>query len=243
MSASGALLPRFVAEARVRVAGTAGESQVPAALPGAVPARQREFAAGRACAALALRRLGAPEGLPPVGLARGGGPLWPAGIVGSITHAGGWAWAAVARAGDAATLGIDLEPVLADARARRLSSEIATAGELAGVRCATGLPLPHAVTLVFSAKESLFKALHPLTGRSAHHYDARVGRVDVNAGRFRVRLATSWSADWPAGAELEGGFRFRGGCVETALMWTPMLGPANGTPATAGRTNQFTSAP
>jgi enterobactin synthetase component D len=224
MSASAALLPRFVAQARVPIAGPAGRAHLPPALRGAVPARQREFAAGRACAALALRRLGAPEGLPPVGVADGGRPLWPDGIVGSISHAGGWAWAAVARADCAATLGIDLEPVLPDERARRLWPEIATPGEVSALRSAPGLTLPRAVTLVFSAKESLFKALHPLTGRSAHHYDARVRGVDVKAGRFRVRLATSWSADWPAGVELEGRFRFREGCVETALTWRPAAG-------------------
>jgi hypothetical protein len=61
----------------------------------AVPRRRAEFAAGRACARAALRRLGI-NGWPLlVGSKRE--PLWPAGVVGSITHTDGLVAAAVSR--------------------------------------------------------------------------------------------------------------------------------------------------
>ena len=79
-----------------------------AAIARAVPKRRREFATGRGCARAALNRLGEP----PVPILRGpqGAPLWPAGVVGSITHCDGYRAAAVARTSDIATVGLDAEP-------------------------------------------------------------------------------------------------------------------------------------
>jgi 4'-phosphopantetheinyl transferase EntD len=52
--------------------------------PGSVEKRWREFAAGRSCARKAL----AASGHAPVAVLQGAGrePVWPQGIVGSITH-------------------------------------------------------------------------------------------------------------------------------------------------------------
>jgi 4'-phosphopantetheinyl transferase EntD len=63
-------------------------------LDGAVDSRLREFATGRSCARQALAGLG----LAPAPILRGAKrePLWPAGIVGSITHCRGYRAAAVA---------------------------------------------------------------------------------------------------------------------------------------------------
>ena len=73
----------------------------------AVAKRQLEFAAGRHYAHSALQALGAAPGPLLVGPARA--PLWPAGVVGAISHDDGWAAAAVARQVDCAGLGIDIE--------------------------------------------------------------------------------------------------------------------------------------
>jgi 4'-phosphopantetheinyl transferase EntD len=74
----------------------------------AVDKRRREFATGRNCARVALGRLG----VPPVPIVRGerGAPVWPPGIVGSITHCDGYRAAAVARDRDVLAVGIDAEP-------------------------------------------------------------------------------------------------------------------------------------
>src|SRR5690242_4153856 len=65
-----------------------------AQIQGAVEARRREFATGRHCARQALAALGVPA----TPLLSGGHrePLWPAGVVGSITHCTGYRAAAVA---------------------------------------------------------------------------------------------------------------------------------------------------
>src|ERR1700716_1803425 len=74
--------------------GAEARLRLPQPLRHAVPNRQREFLAGRLCAAQALRCLGADS--THVGMAGDRAPVWPDGVVGSITHSGGFAAAAVA---------------------------------------------------------------------------------------------------------------------------------------------------
>lgn len=73
----------------------------------AVEKRRREFTTGRACARLALERLGIGAVAIPNG--ERGEPLWPSGVVGSITHCRGYCGCAVAKAGDVVVVGIDAE--------------------------------------------------------------------------------------------------------------------------------------
>ncbi|MFE5486112.1 4'-phosphopantetheinyl transferase [Streptomyces sp. NPDC056527] len=170
-----ALLPRPVATAEAfgDPAGEAvpfpGEEHL---LPGAVSVRRREFTTARACARRALGRLGVPPAPLPYDSSRA--PVWPAGFVGSITHCVGYRAAAVARATDLAALGIDAEPhapldgtgVLTMVSS---AEERAHLAELAAVR-----PDVHWDRALFSAKESVFKAWFPLTGRWLDFTEATV---------------------------------------------------------------------
>src|SRR5918999_5953188 len=79
-----------------------------AAIAGAVTERRREFGTVRYCARNALVRLGVAAG--PILPDADGAPRWPAGVVGSMTHCAGYRAAAVARAGEVRSVGIDAEP-------------------------------------------------------------------------------------------------------------------------------------
>ncbi len=124
---------------------------LPDDLRGAVPKRRSEFLAGRACAALALRQAGQAEDVPRHGRA----PIWPAGIAGSITHSRDRAIAAVSTHYDA--LGLDCEALVAPDRALQLAATIFSEAE-SRLRPEV-LPFASFFTLVFSAKEALYKAL------------------------------------------------------------------------------------
>jgi 4'-phosphopantetheinyl transferase EntD len=127
------------------------------AVASAVPARQAEFAAGRTAARQALVALGADVAAIPMGADRA--PVWPEGVVGSITHAGGHALAAVARVADFAGLGLDIEP--ATTLAPDLVSDIAMAPEQAWL---WGQPDPlMSAKQVFVAKEAAYKAQYALS--------------------------------------------------------------------------------
>jgi enterobactin synthetase component D / holo-[acyl-carrier protein] synthase len=74
----------------------------------AVESRRREFVTARRCAREALAKLGhAPT---PIRSGPQREPLWPAGLVGSITHTSGFRAAAVAPRSVLSSVGIDTEP-------------------------------------------------------------------------------------------------------------------------------------
>ena len=74
----------------------------------AVEPRRREYAAVRSCARVCLGRLG--YGPVPILPGVGGAPIWPAGVLGSMTHCTGYAAAAVAPRPRISAVGIDAEP-------------------------------------------------------------------------------------------------------------------------------------
>jgi len=148
------------------------------------PRRMREFRHGRDCARSALLQLGAPAIAIPVGNSRQ--PLWPQGIVGSISHCGDVAGAAVGRSNRFAGIGIDIEadePVDA-----ALIERICTAGELLAIR-AMNLDEARGVRHLFSMKEAAYKALWPLTKQFLEFQDIEV-KPDKQAGRFSVTSPT-----------------------------------------------------
>ncbi|WP_151720176.1 4'-phosphopantetheinyl transferase family protein [Gemmobacter serpentinus] len=136
---------------------------LPEALHSAVPKRQSEYLAGRICAALALRAAGLPEVL---GL-QGRAPVWPAGAAGSISHSDSRVVAAVSR--DHAALGVDCETIMPEDQARTLTGMIMTPAETA-LRPET-IGLAAFLTLVFSAKEALYKAISARHARMLEFHD------------------------------------------------------------------------
>lgn len=145
----------------------------------AVPSRRHEFARGRGAARAALSALGLTPCPIPVGPDRE--PLWPDGVVGSITHCDGLVATVVARESRLAAVGIDAEPA------------VALPGETRSLvlRPPERSPDPVVETIVFSAKESIYKALFPLVAIWIGFQEVQVS-VDSEAGAF---TASSSSPD------------------------------------------------
>lgn len=150
----------------------------------AVEKRRREFVTGRACARLALARLGLEPGAIPS--AAGGAPQWPGGVVGSITHCEGFRAAAVARSADLMTIGIDAEPnaPLPDG----ILPDVALPEEREQLRTLSRAdPSLSWDRLLFSAKESVYKAWFPLAERWLGFEDASL-TIDPGSHTFAARL-------------------------------------------------------
>jgi 4'-phosphopantetheinyl transferase EntD len=139
-----------------------------------------------------------------------GEPLWPRGVVGSITHCARYRACAVARETDVRAVGIDaevhaplsggvLEAIASDDERRAL------AAHGAGV-CWD--------RLLFSAKEAVYKAWYPLTGRNLGFGDVDV-RIDARRRCFHARLLVE---DARLPAELDGRWGVAGGIVATAVV-------------------------
>ncbi|MCJ8510645.1 4'-phosphopantetheinyl transferase superfamily protein [Rhizobium lemnae] len=141
----------------------AGGIQLPPALATAVPSRQLEYLAGRACAVEACRRLGLDTTPAATGLYRE--PIWPAGVVGSITHSKGEAIAVIAPFIACRSLGVDIEHIVDLQKAEDLFSVIADPAEANVLKDLMGDNLALIFTLIFCAKEAIFKATWPLVRR------------------------------------------------------------------------------
>ena len=182
-----------------------------AVVRGAVEKRQREFALGRHCARDALRQLGAPAAPLLPGPHRE--PLWPSGVTGSITHCDGFGAAAVARTDRVRTIGIDAEPnlPLPDGIVDRV-----TLPEERSWLAVDGPRVPGTAwdRLIFSAKESVYKAWFPLAHRWLGFDQARV-HIDPVRGSFCAELLV------PAPIErsfFEGRYELRDGLILTAVV-------------------------
>ena len=168
-----------------------------------VAKRQTEYLAGRLCARTALQRLSGISAVPTVGPDRA--PQWPTGTLGSITHGSGWAGALVGHSTDWRGLGLDIEQVMPANRAERLAGEILTPAELLRLETLPAEQRAQRISLTFSLKESLFKALYPLVLRHFYFHDAELLSCEAD-NNVRMRLLIDLHADWPAGSELPGQF-------------------------------------
>ncbi|MGX1881816.1 4'-phosphopantetheinyl transferase family protein [Streptomyces sp. NPDC055287] len=150
----------------------------------AVPKRRREFATVRDCARRALVRLGVQPG--PIVTGERGAPRWPELTVGSMTHCAGYRAAAVAWRRDILTLGIDAEPD--EPLPQGVLDAVTVNGERAALaRLTAGRPGVNWDRLLFSAKESVYKAWYPLTGRWLDFTDAELD-FDPERATFTARL-------------------------------------------------------
>jgi 4'-phosphopantetheinyl transferase EntD len=153
----------------------------------AIDKRRREFATARACARAALAKLG----VPPVPILPGfrGAPQWPAGVVGSITHCNGYRACAVARDSDIVTIGLDAEPH--DKLPDRVLDAVSLAPERARVAELTAAePGVCWDRMLFCAKETVYKAWFPLTGRWLGFEEACVD-FDPASRTFTARLTVT----------------------------------------------------
>jgi enterobactin synthetase component D len=213
------LLPGFVAASAVSFDERAAPegTPLPEGIARSVAKRQAEFVAGRACARLALREVGAPPG--DVGIGPMRAPVWPAGFVGSITHSAGVAAAVAARASDARSLGIDVERSITPELAASISASLARAGELSSVGALLGDP-GVACTAVFAAKEALFKCVAPIVLRYFDFLDVEARLVAP--GVLDLRFLVDIGAEFCAGRTLEARFAPGEGILVAAVLLPPI---------------------
>lgn len=186
----------------------------PSSLHNAVAKRQAEYLAGRFTAWLALNAIGITVDEISIGINRS--PVWPAGIVASITHGNSTTFCAVAFERDIKYLGVDLECVLTFDQAHEVKSTIICDIEVA-ILNATNLSFEKAVTLVFSAKESLFKALHPYVRRYFDFDAARVTRICTDTRSITLELTCDLTNNFPKGSEISGRYYYDNNCVLTCI--------------------------
>jgi 4'-phosphopantetheinyl transferase EntD len=151
----------------------------------AVASRRREFQTGRACARRALAAFGIAA--PTIGQTPDRAPIWPLGVVGSITHCADYCAAAVARSSEILSLGIDMEKV--EPLTPEMAQIVCRDEEMLAFPPPPRLDLDWPL-LAFSAKEAFYKCYYPTTRTYLDFHDVsiRFQIIGDNCGEFSVQL-------------------------------------------------------
>ena len=134
--------------------------------------RKEHYRSGRICAGEVLSKLGA-RGQPVLRDPQTREPLWPEGISGAITHSGNWAAAAAGKTSEVSGIGIDLEDLERQVDSR-ISRHVCIPEEQKWLQECGEDFLEQYLKIIFSAKESIFKAFFPYSRTYLHFHDARI---------------------------------------------------------------------
>lgn len=148
----------------------------------AVEKRRQQFATGRFLARDLLREIG--SGVEAIGQHLDRTPIWPDGIVGSISHCDDLCAAAVAKIDNGVrSIGVDVEP--AQPVAEEIWLEIANREELERWEfCQDDVALR--IRRLFSAKEAAYKCVYPSCQQFIGFHDVEID-FEVAGINFRVR--------------------------------------------------------
>jgi 4'-phosphopantetheinyl transferase EntD len=141
-------------------------------------------------------------------------PLWPDGIVGSITHTTGFAAAVVARNDLVEALGIDCEVI--ESVGADLWERICTPAEQARLAQLPEAQARQEAALIFAAKEAFYKCQFPVSHAWVGFEDVSI-EIQPSAGRFRIvpQVHLPVTDDWLA--SVEGRYEYREPWVVTGV--------------------------
>lgn len=152
------------------------------AVDGFHPNRKQEFLLGRVCASKAFEKC---TGIPLLTLTpnKDRSPAWPSNVVGTISHNQYWVGAAVGLKSDLIGIGMDFE-VMGRTKIA-LSTQIRSAGD---IKTLGKFSEEELLTLIFSCKESLYKALHPIVKTFFSFEEAAVTKINLENNTFEIIL-------------------------------------------------------
>jgi enterobactin synthetase component D len=179
--------------------------------------RQAEYFHGRLAARLALAQAGLP--LADIGKGANREPLWPVGAIGSITHNSRRAGAVALPADAWHGVGIDLESPAPPELQDSIAALAVDAAELSLLAAHEHVLAREALLpLVFSAKESFYKAAYGAVGRFFDFSAVRVRALGI--GWLDFVVAEPLCAQWPAGASVRAHWRvLEDGDLLSAVIW------------------------
>ena len=177
---------------------------MPASVGRSVPKRQADYLAGRLCARRAMEIWGY-AGEPMAG--HSGCPVWPRGLRGSISHSARHAVALALPAMDCGGLGIDTELVASGRASEALLRHAVLAEEHAALEfLSTDMGRDAAITVIFSAKESFYKAAFEQVGAYFGFEALALQRVRLDAKRMEFSVTRTLAPQLRKGKSISIGF-------------------------------------
>ncbi|MDX5628435.1 MULTISPECIES: 4'-phosphopantetheinyl transferase superfamily protein [unclassified Brenneria] len=217
----GAMYPGFVARGHFHLSAYSddlfAEAEVPFsdALARSVPKRRAEFLAGRCLAKQVLSKLGYADFV--LNCAEDRSPLWPENVSGSLSHnTHSILCAAHIRTPEFSGVGVDIETFMSAKRAESLWPGIVGEDEYHWLH-ARDDEFRCLLTLNFSAKESLFKALYPQVKHYFDFLDVGMVALDSASQSFELELLTDLSPAFCAGRRFKGAYLQRTDDITTFL--------------------------
>ena len=189
-------------------------SALPATLIPVTKTRKADYLAGRFLARQALTCIGSTKFL--VGTAKDKSPVWPVGYTGSISHSSIYAICAVAKCDDTHRVGLDVQTLFTYEDMQFFYKTIITRTEYGLLHSLAYLHVIVA-TIIFSAKESLFKALYPEVGHHFNFYAAKVIIIDPHYEVFEIELLQELSVSLPKGKHFKGIYKVHEDYIFTAI--------------------------
>lgn len=180
-------------------------------LPKSADKRLRAFSAGRVAAHAAMQALDVP--VQPVIPGKDRAPIWPIGLVGSISHSDTCCIAAVAKSGAFKSIGVDVEedtPMATD-----LIPTICSPSERAWLSGQSNAMSARLAKLIFSAKECAYKCQYALS-KTLFGFDGFELIPDLDTGQFDAVFTRSIGR-FPARTLLAGRFEMANGLIITAM--------------------------
>lgn len=177
------------------------------------PNRKKEFVLGRLAAYKAYLELTGKK-LLTLESADDRSPIWPDDVVGSITHNDDFVCVCVSLKSNLRSIGIDIEE---QGRTKiELSTHIRSVKDLLKHESFTDTEL---LTLIFSAKESLYKMLNPLVKKFFGFESAYISEINPIEQSFKIHLDTHLNDEFSikAHSEFKGHYTTVGNSILTKL--------------------------
>ena len=155
-------------------------------LRNAVKKRKAEFLAGRICVREALKRLEYP--IIDVGIGPFRDPLWPEGIVGSITHTENFACAILEHSDQLCSIGIDSQQIIDRGIESEIVDQVLSREEQE--KFFPSSTFANGVAIAFAAKEAFFKCVFPFVGQYFEFHDVGITSIQtesLNQGSIDIK--------------------------------------------------------
>ena len=175
----------------------------PDTIKSSVIKRQAEYLAGRYVARAALNNLGVKVKTIPIGKNRC--PIWPMGVNASISHTSTRAICVSAYKHHYQYLGLDIENQLSSEQVDEVKNSVINKNE-DNLLVTSAVGYEMSFSLVFSAKESLFKALYPSVGYYFDFLAAEITDICFQTNRFSILLLQDLTKELQAGTQFSGLF-------------------------------------
>ena len=132
-------------------------------------------------------------------------PIWPKNIVGSISHKSSVAICVGAKNNTYSGVGVDIENIINEASLASIKNRVLDVNEQ-DLFDNSAMHASVAVTIGFSVKESLFKALYPSVQKILDFSIAKIIKIDIDDGEIELELTLSLSLSFYKGRKFKAHF-------------------------------------